>query len=183
MNIKQHLSYLSICLVLVIALLWSLNRNCKVEPTTECVTDTLFITRVDTLIEYRTKYLDRKVVDTLYVETNDNPILSLPIVQKHYSKTNVYDLWISGVEPLNLDSTKIYQEIQTKVITNNVTNTVIDKKPRLYVIAGINAISGTLRPNVNISLTTKEKWLYGLEIGLNEYDKVYYGAKIGYKIF
>ena len=165
MNLKYHFSYILVCIVLVMALVWSLNKDSQVEPITECVTDTLLITRVDTIVEYRTKYVDKKVVDTIY------------------SKKGVYDLWISGVEPLNLDSTKIYQQVQTKVVTNTITNTIVDNKAHIYVLGGLCAFSGTLRPNVNISLSTKNKWLYGLEIGLDENNKVYYGAKIGKMIF
>lgn len=183
MNLKYHFSYILVCIVLVMALVWSLNKDCQVESITECVTDTLLITRVDTIVEYQTKYVDKKVVDTIYIETNNEPVLSLPVVQKQYSQKGVYDLWISGVEPLNLDSTKIYQQVQTKVITNTITNTIVDNKAHLYVSGGLNAFSGTLRPNVDISLSTKNKWLYGLEIGLDENSKVYYGAKIGKRIF
>lgn len=183
MKKKRHFFYILICSVLVIALAWSLNRNCKVEPITECITDTLFITRVDTLVEYRTKYIDKKVVDTLYVETNGKKALSFPIVQKQYSKKGLFDLWISGIEPLTLDSTKIYQQVQTKVVTNTITNTIVDDKQHLYFSGGLNAFSGTFKPNLNISLSTKKKWLYSLEIGLDEHNKVYYGAKIGCKIF
>lgn len=183
MNFKYHFFYISMCFVLVVALLYSLNKNSQVEPIIECTTDTLFIQKTDTLIEYRPLYVERKVTDTLYIETKGDSVLSLPIIQKHYNKPQSYDLWVSGVEPLSLDSCKVYNKTEYKAIMNTITQTVVEKKPRIYVLGGLNAFSGTLRPNMNISLTTKEKWLYGLGIGLDENNKVYYGGKIGYRIF
>lgn len=183
MKLKYHFFYILVCIVLVMALLWSFNKNSKVEPITKCITDTFLITKVDTIVKYKTKYVDKKVVDTLYIETNNNPVLSLPIVQKQYSQKGLFDLWISGIEPLTLDSTKIYQQVQTKVITNTITNTIIDDKTHLFISGGINAFSGTLTPNIDISLSAKRKWLYSLEIGLDDKHKVYYGIKVGKKIF
>ena len=74
MNLKYHFSYILVCIVLVMALVWSLNKDCQVESITECVTDTLLITRVDTIVEYQTKYVDKKVVDTIYIHKKDTII-------------------------------------------------------------------------------------------------------------
>lgn len=164
------------------ALLWSLNRDCKVETITECVTDTLISVRVDTIIEYRTMYVEREVIDTLYVETGGASIYPLPIVQKHFSKEGVYDLWVSGVEPLNVDSSKVYSRVETNTVYKTITTTIDDNKHKLYVAAGLNAFSGFLKPNVGVLLSKDNNWLYGLEIGLDANDKVYYGGKIIYKI-
>lgn len=168
--------------MLVIALAWSLNRDCKVEPITKCETDTIFITKVDTIVEYKTRYIQKRTVDTLYMETMGDSLISLPVVQKHYNKESVYDLWVSGVEPLSLDSAKVYTKTEYQTVTNTITNTIEDNKPHLYVSGGFNAFSGTLRPNVNISLSANKKWLYGLEIGLDKDYNTYYGVKVGCKI-
>ena len=182
MKLKYHFLYILMCIVLAFALAWSLNRNCNVESIIECKTDTLVFEKIDTIVEYNTIYKDRKVIDTIYIETKTNDILTLPVVQKRYSNPNVLDLWISGVEPLNVDSFKTYNTTQYKVITNTVTNVAMERKPKFYVSGGLNAFSRTFSPNMNISLTTKEKWLFSLEIGLDANSKVYYGGKAGIRI-
>lgn len=184
MKLKSHFIYITICFVLVVALLYSLNgSNVIVEQTTKCTTDTFFIFKTDTLIEYRPLWKERTIVDTFYIENKSDSLIALPIAQKRYHKQKSYDLWISGIEPLSMDSIKIYEKTEYKTITNTITNTIVENKPRIYVLCGLNAVSGTFMPNMNISLATKKKWLYSLEIGLNENNSIYYGGKIGYRIF
>lgn len=183
MKNKYLLFIITICFVLVGTLFYSLNKNCKVEPIKECTTDTLFIYRTDTIIEYRPLYVEKRVVDTMYIECKGDSLISLPIVQKHYNKPQLYDLWISGIEPLNVDSVNVYNKTEYRTVTNTITQTIVDEKPRFYVSAGLNAFSGTLRPNMNISLSSKRKWLYSLEIGLDKDNDVYYGGKVAYRIF
>ena len=86
---KIHLSYCILIGVLVALLCLCFNKKQKVEVVSECVTDTLVIHRIDTLVEYKTKYITKKVIDTLYLPSDSSKIYPLPIEQKHYSKTDL----------------------------------------------------------------------------------------------
>lgn len=139
------------------------------------------IIKYDTIVEYTVKYKDRKVTDTVYIETENKPFLALPVVSKHFAKENLYDLWISGVEPLKMDSLKLYPQSkqETIVITNNTL--LKPKTNSLFANVGIISFNGILSPRAGISIKTKKERLYGLEIG--SYDgKMFYGVNIGIKI-
>lgn len=139
------------------------------------------IIKYDTIVEYTVKYKDRKVTDTVYIETENKPFLALPVVSKHFAKENLYDLWVSGIEPIKVDSFKLYPKSkqETIVITNNTL--LKPKTNSLFANVGIISFNGVLSPRAGISIKTKKERLYGLEIG--SYDgKMFYGVNIGIKI-
>lgn len=153
-------------------------NSCSNEQVT---VDTVVIFRTDTITEYVFKEVERKTIDTVYIETENKPFLALPVVSKHFTKENLYDLWISGVEPLKMDSLKLYPQSkqETIVITNNTL--LKPKTNSLFANAGIISFNGILSPRAGISIKTKKERLYGLEIG--SYDgKMFYGVNIGIKI-
>lgn len=96
----------------------------------------------------------------------------------------LYDIWISGVEPLNLDSTRVYQKTKYKTETIYKDKIVYqEKKPPLlsfYVGGGFYSFSDTFIPKVGISTKIGEKWLISANLGFN---KDIYDISINYKIF
>lgn len=177
---KSHFIYLLLMCVLAVGIGVFFSTDRKAETICHTTTDTLFVYKTDTIIEYRTKYKTKHTIDTLYVETQNKPILSLPVEQKHFAKANYYDLWISGVEPLKMDSIKLYQQTEYITITNDVVKEIFPKRTEYYVFGGLNAIDGTFVPKIGISIKTKENWLISPEIGLYD-NKAYYGLTIGKK--
>lgn len=147
-------------------------------------TDTLYmdVTRYDTIYRESTAYRLRTVRDTVYVSGVKGDSIAAEVVSKEYAEDSLYRLWVSGVEPLTLDSIEVYRKTTERTVT--VTNTIReeDKRMRLFVFGGLNAFYGTLRPNVGISLEPTRKLAIGAEIGLDCNDKVYYGVKVGYNI-
>ena len=147
-------------------------------------TDTLYmdVTHHDTIYRENVAYRWRTVKDTVYVHSVMGDSVAAEVVSKEYAEDSVYRLWVSGVEPLTLDSIEVYRKTTERTVT--VTNTIReeDNRMRLFVFGGLNAFYGTLRPNVGISLEPTRKLAIGAEIGLDCNDKVYYGVKIGYNI-
>lgn len=147
----------------------------------EVTADTVVTFRTDTIVEYVFKEVEKKTIDTVYIETENKPFLALPVVSKHFAKENLYDLWISGVEPIKMDSFKLYPQSkqETIVITKETHN--ISKTTDLFANVGIIGFNGVLSPKIGVSFKTKKDWLYGLEIG--SYDgKMFYGVNVGIKI-
>lgn len=152
-----------------------------VEEEVTADTVVIFETKIDTITEYVFKEVEKKTIDTVYIETENKPFLALPVVSKHFAKENLYDLWISGSEPLKMDSIRLYPQSkqETIVITNN--SLLKPKTTDLFANVGIISFNGILAPKVGISLKTKKERLYGLEIG--SYDgKMFYGVNVGIKI-
>ena len=147
-------------------------------------TDTLVmdVIRHDTIYRDNIAYRWRTLRDTVYVKGVKGDSVSVELVSKEYAEDSLYRLWVSGVEPLTLDSIEVYRKTTERTIT--VTNTVCeeDKRMRIFVFGGLNAFYGILRPNVGISLEPTRKLAIGAEIGLDCNDKVYYGFKVGYNI-
>lgn len=148
--------------------------------------DTCFIEKTiyDTIFQDTIIYKEKKVTDTIYVETNGEPIISLPVVQKHFSNTNYFDIWISGVEPLNLDSTRIYQKTEYKTETIYQDRIVYQEKEspklELYLGGGFYSFSDVFIPKIGISTKVGQKWFISANLGFN---KDIYDISVNYKIF
>lgn len=179
----------SLLMIALLACGWS--RSCERNseslslpsaPDTCIVEKTIYIH--DTIFKDNIIYKEKKVTDTIYVETNGEPIISLPVVQKHFSNTNYYDIWISGVEPLNLDSTRIYQKTEYKTETIYQDRIVYREKEspkfEFYLGGGFYSFSGTFIPKVGISTKVGQRWLISANMGFN---KSVYDIGINYKIF
>lgn len=157
-------------------------RRCAEKDIT--ATDTLIIdvTHYDTVWRDNIAYKWRTVKDTVYVRGVGGDSIKAAVVSKEYAEDSLYKVWVSGVEPLMLDSIEVYHKTTERTVT--VTNTIKeeDNRMRVFVFGGINAYGGTFRPNVGISLEPTRKLAIGAEIGLDCNDKVYYGVKIGYNL-
>lgn len=180
MSKKLHFIYISIIFVLVLVCLFSFNRGKKVEVITTHSTDTLYYTKVDTFIQYKPIFVEKRTIDTLYLNSTDDAI-RLPIVQKRYTKDNLYDLCISGVEPLNLDTINVFRNTEYITINNEIEKVIYKQKWNIYGFVGLNSISEAFSPKMGILLTAPKKWLISAEIGYYD-NSAFYGLNIGYKI-
>ena len=169
--------------ICVVAYTVGKHSGCK-EGKTVLVTDTLVmdVTHYDTVWRDNIAYKWRTVKDTVYVRGVGGDSIRAAAVSKEYAEDSLYKVWVSGVEPLALDSIEVYSKTTERTVT--VTNTIReeDSRMRVFVFGGINAYGGTFRPSVGISLEPTRKLAIGAEIGLDSRDRMYYGVKIGYNI-
>lgn len=157
------------------------DRNSVYCVEEEVTADTVVIFRTDTITEYVFKEVEKKTIDTVYVETENKPFLALPVVSKHFAKENLYDLWISGYKDVFLDSMRVYPTTEYKVIEKTNTIRVYEPKTQVFTNVGFSSFNGFFVPKIGISIKTKKEWLYGLEIGKYGSD-MYYGINVGIKI-
>lgn len=143
-------------------------------------TDTLFIHKTDTIFIDKPKYITKRIVDTIYIESSKDTT-PLPIEQIYYSEKDLYDLWISGYKTV-LDSIKVYNKECEVVVTKEVTKKIYPQTYRLYIGGGFQTFSDTFIPQLNISLATPKKVLIGANLGLYN-NKTVYGFTIQYRIF
>lgn len=140
--------------------------------------DTVVCYKTDTVFEYKIKYKEIRVKDTIYLDKEKEPFLLL--VQKQFSSFGKYDIWVSGIEPLSVDSVRVYQKTEYSYITQ--TNTVYDNKGfDIFLVGGFSRFDGLYSPNIGVYTSANRKWLYGAEIGVIG-DSWYGGVKIGFKI-
>mgnify|MGYP006991640963 CR=1 FL=1 len=183
MRIKTHILYIVTIIVLILLLVEPTAKSDRVDGVSDSKVDTLsFINTIvirDTIIDTLVIYKDKIVKDTVRIsDTNLGFDVYLPVVQKHYSEKERYDLWISGVEPLNLDRIDIYKEVEYKTITNTVTKTqyVYPKNNELYLGGGFYSFLDTFTPVVNVSLKTKKNALISLNLGRYKGDNLVVGT-------
>ena len=184
MNILQKL-HIVLTIVLALSLLAVIqcghtkqNINEDAHATNIDRVDTVVCYETDTITETKVLYKDRLVKDTVYLSKKEEPFLIL--VQKHFQSVGLYDVWVSGVEPLGVDSVKMYPKIEYRYITQ--TKTIYDNQGTdLFGVFGFSRFNGTYLSNVGFYALTNRKWLYGAEIGLID-NRWYAGAKFGFKI-
>ena len=182
MNILQKI-HIALTIVLALSLLvvtqcgnTQQNINEDEHATNIDKVDTMVI--YDTITEYSIKYKDRLVKDTIYLDKKEDQFFLL--VHKHFQNIGLYDVWVTGVEPLRIDSVRVYPKIEYRYITQ--TRTICDNRGTdLFGVFGFSRFNGIYSSNVGICALTNRKWLYGAEIGLID-NKWYVGANLGFKI-
>lgn len=98
-------------------------NHAKIE--TETKTDTLYLSRVDTLV-MPAKIKWRTVTDTMTVTVHDTVTVQLPRERIEYGDTSYFAV-VSGYRP-SLDSLVVFPKIVDKVITTEVTRTIPPKR-------------------------------------------------------
>lgn len=178
MKIKTHILYIITIFVLVVLLVKPFAKSDKVGDFDNSIADTLSFnsdtttfSKVDTLKQdsdsIRIVYIEKIVKDTIYVkDTTTNKEHPLQVVQKYFSEPNKYDLWISGVEPLNVDRICTYNQVEEKIITNTIREAIYPpKRNEFYLGGGFYSFLDTFTPIVNASLKTKKNTLISLNFG------------------
>lgn len=142
------------------------------------VTDTVYVTRVDTVYVTRPVVKERVVVDTVYVETEKGG-LPLPLEQLRYEEKGRFEAWVTGFH-VSLDSVKLYD----KVVERTVTRTVRTEAKQGYACVpymGFKAFEGTVSPNIGLMFETPKSWILGAEIGYSKVHKTHWGVNIGHR--
>ena len=158
-NKALAISAFAIIGILIIALNIAIHKI-KVLKSQEgtTVTDTLVVTKYDTIKVNKPIYITQKVIDTLLIpvtdtiRVNDTLYVNVPKEQKYYTKDSIYQVWVSGYRP-ELDSLRIYP----KTTTQYVTKTIYKKPQRigLGVSAGYGIMLNkqvTLSPYIGIGV-------------------------------
>jgi hypothetical protein len=183
-KVKNIVILILTLIVLVCMCLLSTNRSEKVGEVEIHTIDTIFVS--DTITMYQTKYVETKVKDTIYLPLDNEDVnrgeLALEVVSKHYSKKDTFDIWLSGVEPLSLDSVKIYPKTQKIIHYETKERLVYKDEANIFVGGGLLALQDTYLPYVGISLATKKKTLYTLNFSKTKQD-YYIGLDVKFKLF
>lgn len=173
------------CIILFgVCLVWmvlSLFRNHPSPSLTVHTTDTVYITKIDTLSLVSPIFIEKKVVDTFFVYVNDSTNIPLPIEQKKYSEPNMYELYISGVNP-NLDTIRVFNKTEYRTVTNTVTNTIYKSAWRGYIGGQISTFDNQVIPTINLTLVSPKMLAFGAGIGIYN-NKPVYQFNVSYKIF
>lgn len=174
---KKYIPYILIA-VLLVSLIVSLTNRKEViiEKTTS---DTVTIVKLDTVKVKIPTFITETIIDTVYVEKDENGEYTIPISQRYY-KDSLYEAWVSGYRP-NLDSLNIFRKTITNTITNTVTKEIYPKTTDLYLNVGSDYIGKQFAPNVGLAVKFRNDLMIGGNVGYYD-NSVYYGIKVGYKL-
>lgn len=174
---KTYIPYIVIAVLLVSLVVSLTNRKeVVIEKTTS---DTVTITKSDTVKVKIPTFIKEVVVDTFFVKDSLNHGYIIPKTQRYY-KDEYYEAWVSGYRP-NLDSINVFRKTVTNTITNTVTKEIYPKTTDLYLNGGVDYIGKQFAPNIGLSVKFKNNMVLGGSVGL--YDKeLYYGFKLGIKL-
>lgn len=164
--------------VLLVSLLVSLTNRKEVviEKTTS---DTVYSVKLDTYKVKIPTFITKRIVDTIYVKSDENGNVLLPITQKYY-KDSLYEAWVSGFNA-NLDSINIYNKTKFVTITNTTTKEIYPKKTDFYLDGGVLYLNEKFAPNVGATIKFKNDMT--LRGGIGYYDKnLYYMFNVGFKL-
>jgi hypothetical protein len=175
-------SFLNVAVGVLLALfVIPLNNKETIEVVEKRVTDTLFFVKHDTITIEKPIYINKKVIDTVYISTYGKDSISIPISSYFYHKDNVYDIWISGYQS-NLDSIKVYQKTEY-IRTKEFVNTVEKVEMRsFYILGGFKSFFSNKRPNVGFIYKTRRNTLFSIDFGIDKNNEYYYGMSVGLKI-
>lgn len=167
-----------LCVLLILLLV----RDSRVAPTIIETqhTDTLYKTRVDTLVIEKPIVKEKKVVEEKIIYVHDTVKVVIPISEYRFFEDGLYDITARGYE-VSLTNVAVFPKTVFETITNTVETTVYKDTWNLYLGVGIWAFDREIVPTVNLMLKTPKKWLFGLNIGYYNKRPIY-GGSVNYKI-
>ena len=167
-----------LCVLLILLLVW----DSRVAPTIIETqhTDTLYKTRVDTLVVEKPVVKTEKVVAEKIIYVHDTIKVAIPISEYRFFENGLYDITARGYE-VSLSNVTVFPKTEYTTITTTTEKTIYKDTWNLYLGAEIWAFNRQVVPSVNLTLKTPKKWLLGAKIGYYE-GGVVYGGQIGYKI-
>lgn len=174
-----HIIYIAVISALLVLLGVSLSSPDKVVEVTKHLTDSIVVTKHDTLTITKVVEVEKKVVDTVYVKSENNSI-PIPISEYRFFKPNEYDITAKGFN-VTMPSITIFPKTITTTITNTIERNVTLEKCAIYGGFGMTTFNGRFAPEASISFATPQRWLFSAKIGHFE-GMTYYGGTIQYKL-
>ena len=191
---KSKLYIVGILIAIVVGYLICLFTQKEQKTVGTFKTDTISISKIDTLSSNKPQKKSEHTVDTLWLSKGNNSntysandVLKandttkyLLITQKKY-EDSTYTAYVSGLNP-NLDSIKTYSRNNTKIITNTIEKTTYkNSSARLYLIGGADRLDSKYSPNVGLGISFPKRLFISGKVGLYD-NKPYYGFNIGWQI-
>lgn len=168
------------CLCVLLILL--LARDSRVAPTIIETrhTDTLYRTRVDTLVLEKPVVKEKKVVEEKIIYVHDTVKVVIPISEYRFFQDGIYDITARGYD-VSLSNITVFPKTEYRTVTNTVETTIYKDNWNLYFGAGFWTFNTQVVPTVNLALKTPKMWLISLNTGYYN-GGVIYGGQISYKI-
>lgn len=178
-KLKSHIIYLVIIAVLLVVIKIVSDRPERVIEVVREINDTVIVTKYDTLIFTNIIENEKRVVDTVYLESNNN-VTPIPISEYRFNKENEYDITAYGYN-VSLSNVTVYPKTEYKSVTNVIEKEVQLPKVNFYGTFGFASFNDEFYPNIGLTMSYNQNLLISANIGYLR-GNAYYYATLGYKI-
>ena len=176
---KTHLAYLSIIALLLIFVGLLLKRPEKIVEVVKEKTDTITNVVHDTLIFTKVVEVEKKVVDTVFVEHKGENI-PIPISKYRFFEKNKYDITACGYNVTMQDIT-IFPKTEYKTITNTIEKEVIVTNWDFFFGGGLWRYNYEWIPHISFAAKAPQNWLLAANLGYYN-NNILFGGTILYNI-
>lgn len=180
MNISSHIIYIVVIIVVSFIAIIGFSRPQKVVENIIERRDTTIVTKVDTIVNTDVRYVERMIVDTIYVTTNESGFGIVPMYDYHFKKEGRYDIWAYG-HGVIMRNVTVYPMTRTVYVNNTIEKEIIQRKWDCYLGVGISLYSKEVIPTINLTIKTPNRWLFGANIGYCG-NTLNYGGMIAYRL-
>lgn len=180
MNIRTHIIYIIVIIVVVIVAVIGFSRPQKFVENIVERRDTTIITKIDTIVNTDVRYIEKTIVDTIYVTTNESGFGIVPMYDYHFKKEGRYDIWAYG-HGVIVRNVTVYPMTRTVYVNKTIEKEVIQKKWDCYLGLEISALNDKVIPNISIAVKTPNRWLLTASLGYCDIG-IQYGLGIMYRL-
>ena len=148
------------------------------------IRDTTIVTINSPLTITDFKLVERKVRDTVYIESKDSILVPVPMYDYNFKEEGVYDIDVYGYN-VKLNKVEVYPTTKIVTITQYIERSDDGKKREdwdMYIKGGLEVFNGGCIPNIGLMLKTPKKASFGANIGYFNGDMTF-EIEAGYKLF
>lgn len=176
---RLHLIYLTVISLLLVFVGILLRRPEKVVEVIKERTDTLTIVKHDTLTFAKIVEVEKKVVDTVFVECNGNNV-PVPISEYRFFEKNKYDITARGFN-VTMQNITVFPKTEYKTITNTIEKEVIVYNWDFFFGGGLWRYNYEWIPHISFAAKAPKNWLLAANLGYYNND-ILFGGTILYNI-
>lgn len=171
---------MAVIAALLVVLGISLNRPEKVVEVVKHKTDTLTVTKTDTVTITDVKYVTKKQVDTVYIPSNGQDEIPVPMSNYRFFQSGLYDITAYGFN-VSLSNVTVFPKTEYKTITETIEKEIVLRQWDFYLGGGIWRYKDEWIPNIGCMVKTPKNFLFGANLGY--YNKsLIVGGTVHYKI-
>ena len=173
------LAVITFCLFVIIAIQGRKDKSHE-GNVQHIIRDTTIVTINSPLTITDFKLVERKVRDTVYIESKDSILVPVPMYDYNFKEEGVYDI---DVYVYNVKLNKVELYPQTKIVTiTNTVERVASEDWDFYLRGGFGASNGGMVPKVGFMLKAPNRVSFGGNIGYYN-NSLAFDMEVGYKLF
>lgn len=155
---------LSLILFIIGASKRKAQSQCVVE---KVVTDTVIVTKTDTLVYSDIRYIRDTVVEERIIYVEDSLEVRIPIREYEFKEPGVFDMIAMGYD-VSVKSINVYPKTEYRNIITTVERDRTVEKWRIYGSLGLTNYNETFIPSLGMYASSPNKIMFGISAGVSK---------------